>query len=157
MISQNVKVVRRRLYIGWFAVALVTLIASFWAYWGGIENFHEGWYYTGLWDNILLMLAQYWLFALAFMSIGLIGIRFPKITLAVCAVMGIAACIFFTNAHFSVIWLLIIIPFVGIGLLYFFWATQAKMARNDHNDRIACIDFADNHHHRRCQGLATPG
>lgn len=120
MISNNTKVERRRLFIGWFAVAFVTLIASFWAYWGGIENFHEGWYYVGFWDNIFLMLVQYWLFALAFMIIGFIGIRFPKITLALCVVMGIAASIFFTNAHFSVIWLLIIIPFAGIGLLYFF-------------------------------------
>lgn len=120
MTSQNIKASRRRLVVGWVAVALVTLIASLWAYWGGFENFHEGWYYKGFWDNILMMLAQYWLFALAFMIIGLLGIRFPKVNLVLCVVMGIAASIMFTNAHFSVIWLMVIIPFVVIGLLYLF-------------------------------------
>lgn len=120
MKSHNQIAKRRRLFLGWIAVALVTLIASFWAYWGGIENFHEGWYYKGFWDNIFLMLVQYWIFALVFMSIGLVGLRFPKITPFLCIALGVAASLFFTNAHISLIWLMIIIPFAGVGLLYFF-------------------------------------
>lgn len=118
--SRNQRIKRPSLFMGWIAVALVTLIASLWAYWGGIENFHEGWYYESFWDNVLLMLVQYWLFALVFMIIGLIGIYFPKITLFLCVALGIAASMFFTDAHFSLLWLMMIIPFAGIGILFFF-------------------------------------
>ena len=35
----------KRQVIGWIAVAISTIITCFWAFWGIIENFHEGWYY----------------------------------------------------------------------------------------------------------------
>ena len=111
---------RAPLIIGWVAVTLVTVISSLWAYWGGIENFHEGWYYSDFWSNVLMMLAQYWLFPLLFMLIGLIGIFFRKTNLVLCIALGIAGGIVFAGAHFTVVWLMIIIPFAGIGLLYFF-------------------------------------
>ena len=49
---------------GWLAVGLSTALSGFWAVWGSIENFHEGWYYRELWRNIGLMLVQYlpWMF-----------------------------------------------------------------------------------------------
>jgi hypothetical protein len=119
--SQNNTVgTKRQLITGWIAVGLVTLVASLWAYWGGIENFHEGWYYPGFWDNVAMMLAQYWLFPLVFMAIGLVGIYFRKINLGLCIALGIAAGIMFAGAHFTVVWLMMTIPFAGIGLLYFF-------------------------------------
>jgi len=35
-----------------------------WAFWGSIENFHEGWYFRELWRNIALAVVQYlpWMF-----------------------------------------------------------------------------------------------
>ena len=53
-----------RTVAGWTAVAVSTTSASVWAFWGGIENFHEGWYYRELWRNIALACVQYlpWMF-----------------------------------------------------------------------------------------------
>lgn len=55
---------RVRLWAGWIAVAISTLFSSLWAFWGSIENFHEGWYYRELWRNVGLLLIQYipWMF-----------------------------------------------------------------------------------------------
>ena len=44
---------------GWIAVILSTTLACLWAFWGIIENFHEGWYYESLPRNLLLMFGQY--------------------------------------------------------------------------------------------------
>ncbi|MBC8350439.1 MAG: hypothetical protein H8E66_00525 [Planctomycetes bacterium] len=38
--------------VGWIAVVLSTAITCFWAFWGIIENFHEGWYFESVWSNL---------------------------------------------------------------------------------------------------------
>jgi hypothetical protein len=38
------KHVDKRQIAGWIAVSLSIVITCFWAFWGIIENFHEGWY-----------------------------------------------------------------------------------------------------------------
>ena len=119
-------VIKRQLIIGWVAVSIVAIIASFWAYWGGIENFHEGWYSKNIWENILMMLVQYWSLTLVFIIIGLVGIRFPGASLVLCIVIGIGAAIFLSGASFSLIWLMIIIPLTGLGLLFFFGRARPK-------------------------------
>ena len=53
---------RQRQFLGWTGVGLSTLAACAWAFWGIIENFHEGWYYPSLWGNLGLMLSQYLVF-----------------------------------------------------------------------------------------------
>ncbi|MEE9371346.1 MAG: hypothetical protein V3W45_07760 [Sedimentisphaerales bacterium] len=68
-----------RLITGWGAVILITVVACFWALWGTIENFHEGWYYPSLLKNLALMLVQYLGFSLITITIGIIAIRWPKI------------------------------------------------------------------------------
>ncbi len=82
---------KKQLILGWIAVAIVVIIASIWAYWGGMENFHEGWYSSSIWENISMMLIQYFSLTLVFIIIGLIGIRFPVASLPLCIVIGIAA------------------------------------------------------------------
>jgi len=119
-------IAKRQLMLGWIAVAIVIVIASFWAYWGGIENFHEGWYSKSIWENILMMLVQYWSLALVFIIIGLVGIRFPKASLPLCIVIGIAAAVILSGASFSVIWALITIPLIGLGLLFFFGRAKPR-------------------------------
>jgi uncharacterized protein YpbB len=34
--------------IGWIGVFITITFSSIWAYWGTIENFHEGWYSTSM-------------------------------------------------------------------------------------------------------------
>ncbi len=118
--------IKRQLIFGWIAVTIILVISSLWAYWGGIENFHEGWYSKNIWENISVMFIQYWLFALVFIIVGLIGIRFPKVSLPLCIVIGIAAAIFFSGASFSALWVMIIIPITGIGLLFFFGRAKPR-------------------------------
>src|ERR1041384_3630472 len=46
---------------GWVAVALSTVFACFWAFWGIIENFHEGCFHPSLWGGPLLFMGvAYW-------------------------------------------------------------------------------------------------
>jgi len=119
-------ITKRQLVIGWIAVAIVIVIASIWAYWGGMENFHEGWYSNSIWKNISMMLIQYWSLTLVFIIIGLIGIRFPIASLPLCIVIGIGAAIFLSGASFSLLWIMIIIPLTGLGLLFFFGKVKPK-------------------------------
>ena len=111
---------KRQGVFGWTAVIIVTVIASLWAYWGGVENFYEGWYSVSIWENILMMLVQYWLLAIVFIIIGVVGIRFPKVSLFLNVAIGIGAAILFSGASFSVLGVMIIIPLAAIGLLFFF-------------------------------------
>lgn len=68
---------------GWTAVALSTVLACFWAYWGAIENFHEGWYYPKLWQNLALMFGQYLPGMLVPMIAAAIAIPRPRLGFAV--------------------------------------------------------------------------
>lgn len=118
--KSNSQIKRYQQVLGWIAVGIVLVIASLWAYWGGVENFYEGWYSKNIWENIFMMLIQYWLFAIIFIAIGLIGIRFRIAALIVCILLGIGAGIFFAGASFSVLWVMVLIPITGVGLLFFF-------------------------------------
>jgi hypothetical protein len=119
-------ITKRQLILGWIAVGIVIVIASLWAYWGGIENFHEGWYSKSIWENISMMIVQYFSLALVFIIIGIIGIRFPIASLPLCVVIGIAAAIILSGTSFSVLWAMIIIPLTGLGLLFFFGRAKPK-------------------------------
>ncbi len=71
--------IQGRSILGWIAVGLITLVASCWAFWGTLENFHEGWWYPSLLENLALMLVQYLSFSLIIIMIGFVAIRWPKI------------------------------------------------------------------------------
>ncbi len=72
-----------RTIAGWVAVAASTALAGMWAFWGSIENFHEGWYYRELWRNLALMSVQYlpWMFLP--MLAGLLALWRPAMGAAV--------------------------------------------------------------------------
>ena len=42
----------KRQVAGWIAVGFSTFITSIWAFWGIIENHHEGWYYESWLSNV---------------------------------------------------------------------------------------------------------
>jgi hypothetical protein len=118
---------------GWAAVALSTLAASFWAFWGIIENFHEGWYYRSLWMNVGLMLIQYLLPAILFVAAALTGIYWPRMGGAIHLGGAIAAAWFFHRS--SAVVLLIAVPLALLGIAYAFgcptprqWAVGALTA-----------------------------
>ena len=65
--------------VGWIAVVLSTAIASFWAFWGIIENFHEGWYFESIWSNLGLMIVQYLSLMLIFLTLGVVSIAWNRV------------------------------------------------------------------------------
>ncbi len=64
---------------GWIAVVLSTAVASFWAFWGIIENFHEGWYFESIWPNLGLMFVQYLSPMLIFLALGAVSITWHRV------------------------------------------------------------------------------
>jgi hypothetical protein len=121
--------------LGWAAVGLSTLAACFWAFWGIIENFHEGWYYPSLWMNLGLMLAQYLLFMLVFVGAALASIRWPRIGGGLHLAAAVGAACFFRRTSPTVVYPFIAAPLVFMGVAYWFgrpqprrWAVAAVVA-----------------------------
>ena len=121
--------------LGWIAVAISALFAAVWAYWGTIENFHEGWYSPSLLDNLGMLFFQYWSVPIAYMLLAVLSLSWPKIGLLLHAVLAGFSAWFFRGASFLVAGLMIAMPVLGLGLLYFFgrpdpkkWAYRAVVA-----------------------------
>jgi hypothetical protein len=120
---------RSRAWAGGVALTLSTALSTFWAYWGSIENFYEGWYFPDLSQNVRLMAVQYlpWMFIP--MLAGLIALRYPLAGAIVHFAMAAAAFWFFGLRIGG--WL-IAVPLLAIGALYFYggrlrlrWASHA--------------------------------
>jgi hypothetical protein len=105
-----------RRILGWTAVVLSTMLSCFWAFWGIIENFHEGWYYRELWRNLGLMAVQYlpWMFIP--MVAGLLGLWRPAIGVAMH--LALAAGVFWLFELREVGGYLIGVPVILLGGLY---------------------------------------
>ena len=106
-------------FVGWIGVGLSTLITSGWAFWGVIENFHEGWYQETLIENLGLMFVQYLSPMIIFMLATFVSIRWRKVG-AVLHFLIAGLAIWFFNAFSNAATFLIILPLAGIGLLYWF-------------------------------------
>ena len=99
--------------IGWISVSISILTACFWAYWGIIENFHEGWYYTSFLKNIGLMFIQYLSPMIITITLTLVSIRQSKIGALLFIFIGGLLSFLVNNAIIS-------IPFIILGVLYWF-------------------------------------
>jgi len=113
----------KRLLAGWTAVSLSILITCFWAFWGIIENFHEGWYFESLLSNLALAFAQYLSPMLIFMGVTLISIFWPRFGGGLHGVIALLAIGFF-QAFSNAATFLIILPLIGMGVLY--WIGRPK-------------------------------
>jgi hypothetical protein len=111
--------------IGWIAVGTSTAITCFWAFWGIIENFHEGWYFESLWVNLGLMLIQYLSPMLIFMGVTLVSIFWPRFGAGLHAIIALFA-IWFFDAFSNAATFLIILPLIGLGAMYWFGHPQPK-------------------------------
>jgi hypothetical protein len=109
----------KRQIIGWIAVGLSTAITCFWALWGIIENFHEGWYYESWLSNIGLMFVQYLSWMLIFMGVALISIFWPRIGGGLHGILALIA-VWFFQAFSNAATFLLILPLFGFGMLYWF-------------------------------------
>jgi hypothetical protein len=124
--NTEVDMEKRKNVIGWLGVAITVVISSLWAYWGAFENFHEGWYAVSVWENIFIMLVQYLLFTILFIVLALVSLKWKKFGLAAHLLLGGFCIWFFSGASFSVLGLLIVIPFAVLGALYYFGEPKPK-------------------------------
>ena len=116
----------KRQVAGWVAVALSTLIASVWALWGIIENFHEGWFYDSLLRNVGLMFVQYLSPMIIFLSLTLVAIAYPRIGGVAYALVGITLGLVLFDWHDTVAMQLVILPMLLLGVLYWYGRPQPR-------------------------------
>ncbi len=62
---------------GWLALGVSLSLGCFWAFWGAVENFHEGWYFESFWKNAALAVGQYYVPFLGFWGLALVALRWP--------------------------------------------------------------------------------
>ncbi len=120
----------RRTIAGWIAIGLGTLVTCLWAFWGIIENFHEGWYYRSLPKNLGLMLIQYMSPMLISMAVALIAIRWSRLGGSLYAFFGLlfSLLIFRTRSNLTlgvvISWFPVTVGLVLIGTL--FWLGRPR-------------------------------
>ena len=103
---------------GWSAVAASTLIACFWAWWGILENFHEGWWHPSIVMRLGQLIGMYMLFTNLFVGAGLVALRWPRLGGGVHIAAGCWALWFFRAASPMLVFPFMVGPFVGIGVAY---------------------------------------
>lgn len=112
---------------GWTAILISTGFASLWAFWGSNENFHEGWYHQSLWQNIGLMFVQYLSPMLIVMLISAVALCWPRLALPIMGAPAIATAWYFGKFRISsAAVLLIAVPLVLLGVLYYFGRPQPR-------------------------------
>jgi hypothetical protein len=103
---------RFRVIVGWIAVSCATLLSCFW---GIIENFHEGWWSTSLWQNVGMMFAQYLSPMMVFIAVALISTRLPRVGSGLHIAAALFAWWFFSGAA---AFQLITLPLALLGICY---------------------------------------
>jgi len=116
---------KKQSIMGWVAVGVSAVITCFWAFWGIIENFHEGWYFESLLSNLGLMFAQYLSPMLVFMVVTLVSIFWPRFGGGLHIFFALLA-VWFFNAFSNAAIFLIILPLIGLGLLYWNGCLEPK-------------------------------
>jgi hypothetical protein len=109
----------KRQIVGWIAVGLSLVITCFWAFWGIVENLHEGWYYPSLASNLGLMLAQYLSPMLLFMGATLVSISWPRVGASLHGILALGAA-WFLQGVTNPVTLLLCLPLIGLGALYWY-------------------------------------
>ena len=115
----------RRQLVGWIAVGVSTVLSCFWAFWGIVENFHEGWYYESLLWNVGLMLVQYLSPMPIFMGVALLSIPWPRFGAGLHVILALFVAWFF-QALTNTVTLFFIVPLVGLGALYWYGRPQPR-------------------------------
>jgi len=111
------KRLNRRQLAGWLALGVSTLVTCFWAFWGIVENFHEGWYFESLLSNLGLMFVQYLGPMLIIMAVTLVSIFWHRFGGGLHVLLALLA-IWFFKAFSNAATFMIILPLIGLGLLY---------------------------------------
>ena len=116
----------KSLVMGWTAIVLSTITTCFWAYWGAIENFHEGWYQDTFFQNIVLMLVQYLSPMICFIGITTISIKFHRLGGLVYVATAGFVFWYFGGTTIPAAFGLLLMPLLVLGFLYWFGKTDPK-------------------------------
>jgi hypothetical protein len=103
---------------GWGAVALSTIVVSFWAWWGITDNFHEGWFYASFFRNVGWMFYRYMSPMIVFLSLGILSAAWPKVGGPLHILAGVMIPLLFPERNLLAM-LLMIVPLVVLGVLYY--------------------------------------
>lgn len=114
----NSRSILRSQIMGWAAVSISTLTACFWALWGVAENFHEGWYFVSVWQNLGLLIVQYLSPMLVLMLMSVVAVCWPRVALPVLGIVALGIGWFFRGGHSAIE--LVVLPLLMLGALYFF-------------------------------------
>jgi hypothetical protein len=115
----------KRQIVGWIAVGLSLIITCFWAFWGIIENFHEGWYFASWLSNVGLMLAQYLSPMILFVGVTLVSIIWPRVGAGLHGILAVGVAWFFGGLT-NPVTLLLSLPLIGLGALYWYGRPQPR-------------------------------
>ena len=109
--------------LAWIAVVISALFANLWAFWGIIENFHEGWYFKSFFQNVTMMFGQYLLFPLIFIIVAAVSIKWNKVGAVIHLAIAIFAAFFFGEGAGVTF---IAIPLALLAILYWFGKLEKK-------------------------------
>jgi type IV secretory pathway VirB2 component (pilin) len=112
--------------IGWTAVVVTVIFTGIWTYWGILENFHEGWYSESVLVNLQMLFFQYLLIPICICVCAVLALKWPKIGLGAHIALGLFFAWFFRGAAFIVIGLMIVIPIIALGFMYFFGKPEPR-------------------------------
>lgn len=118
----------KRQILGWLAVLISTSIASFWAFWGIVENFHEGWFHQSLALNIGLMFLQYLSPMIIFVSLTALAVAFPRLGSVLHALVAITLFLVLFDLNDRVAMLFVITPMCLLGVFYWYGRPQPRRA-----------------------------
>lgn len=126
---------RRQIILGWIALGLSTLVTCLWAFWGIVENFHEGWWQPALGTRLLFSLF-YITPMLITLALTLLAVRWPKLGAAAFFIGGAWFSWFILAPRWGKLdlaillsWLPVTALVIGVGLLWWFGRPQpAKLA-----------------------------
>jgi len=117
---------RRALIIGWIALLISTTISGFWAFWGTLEAFHEGWWAATLGGRLQQTL-MYHTPLLMVLALCLLSIARPRIGGAAYFLFGAFFTVFIFWERWGKIdlaavlsWLPVTLFVVGVGVLWWF-------------------------------------
>lgn len=117
---------KKKRVVGWLGVLITIVVSGFWAYWGSFENFHEGWYSTSIWTNLFMFLFQYMVISIVFVFLALIILKWKRFGFGLHIVFALFSMWFFSGARFSVVSVLIVIPFILLGSIYYYGDPRPK-------------------------------
>ena len=115
----------KRQMVGWIAVALSLAVTCFWAFWGIVENFHEGWYFESLLLNLGLMIVQYLSPMLLFLGVTLVSLFWPRVGASLHGILVLGAAWFF-EGWTNPVTLLLFPPLIGLGAFYWYGSPRPR-------------------------------